>query len=664
MKHPFINLLKASRGSKHWAWFAFFSSFLVYLFTLSPDIGSVDSGELSLAVETLGISHPTGYPLYTLLGKVWTLAILGGRLAHKLNILSAVSLSAATALLALTAMELGAPVWIALAAGLLWAFSPLVWGQATVPEVYGLTCLIGIFLIWLALKFRKNGDIKYLLLSGFVAGLGLGNHATLLWYLPGCLLLAGGRLKRELWPAILLAISLFVLGLTIYLYLPIRANLDPLFNWGNPSNVQRFLWHISGRQYQVWMLNNSLPDLFKNLVHFARSWSRQPGIYISWVCLPGLVYTYIKNRTAFWAFLTVFATTLLYAINHSIPDAEAYYLPALAVSMLWVAWGLLFVHEAIKKYLPRIANYLSLLLCVTVVVAAFCHNYKTSNRRNNNFSYDFATDIFISAEPDAVILTDNRDFYDPCLYLQNHEGFRKDVCLIDGGLLKHSWYYRYLGKRYPDMFASCKAEIDAFLGQLTLYETKQKYDAFEIQRTYQRLLNALLLHNYYDRPPYITSNAASADYKNVAEFYERIPEGLLYRLRPAGSFYEFYSDTMFTRNYKTDTLRLTAREKRLYKIYPKMYYERGLICSQLNMYSEAVEQFKKALLYDSKHPRLYLYLGASYMGLGKAAEALACFELVLKLDPGNPVALDNINKLSPFVTPGGGLKAFKQELTD
>ena len=54
----------------------------------------------------------------------------------------------------------------------------------------------------------------------------------------------------------------FIIGFSVYLYLPIRANMNPTFIWGNPYNFERFYWHITGKQFSVWIFSaqGSIPD--------------------------------------------------------------------------------------------------------------------------------------------------------------------------------------------------------------------------------------------------------------------------------------------------------------------------------------------------------------------------------------------------------------------
>ena len=83
--------------------------FGVYLWTLCPTLYWGDCGELATVAVTLGIPHPTGYPLYCLLGKAWTLLLPFGSLVWRLNVLSALFGALAVACLYGCARAAGLP---------------------------------------------------------------------------------------------------------------------------------------------------------------------------------------------------------------------------------------------------------------------------------------------------------------------------------------------------------------------------------------------------------------------------------------------------------------------------------------------------------------------------------------------------------------------------
>src|SRR5689334_12351952 len=113
----------------------------LYVAGACPTIFVGDSGELVTAVDRLGIPHPTGYPLYVLAGKLWTLLLPAGSIAWRMSLFSAVTAGTTVAALALLGRRLGAGPVAAATGALLLATSPSFWGEANVQRVYALDAL-------------------------------------------------------------------------------------------------------------------------------------------------------------------------------------------------------------------------------------------------------------------------------------------------------------------------------------------------------------------------------------------------------------------------------------------------------------------------------------------------------------------------------------------
>ena len=228
-------------------------AFAVYLTTLAPGLThenyGADGGDLIAAARTLGVPHPPGYPTYTLLA--WLFSHLPvGILAYRVNLLSAVSAALAVALLYLTSQLLQPPdehpVWIPAATSLVFAFSPLLWSQAVITEVYALHTLFASLLLWLLVRWRTGARDPLIWLAAFTLGLGLGNHLTIIFVAPAALVLLWSERQRWFRVRVLLpAILAFILGLSIYVYLPLAAAQRPPVNWGNPQTWRGFLWTVT-----------------------------------------------------------------------------------------------------------------------------------------------------------------------------------------------------------------------------------------------------------------------------------------------------------------------------------------------------------------------------------------------------------------------------------
>jgi tetratricopeptide (TPR) repeat protein len=642
-----------SRRPRLWAGLIFLAALLVYSWTASPGVGPIDSAELSLVARTLGIAHPTGYPFYTVLGRTWVMPMPAGiDLAGSLNILSSIVMAMAAALLFLLLQELGVAYLAAAAGALLWAFAPLVWEQATMLEVYGLGSFFGVLLLWLSSRYRNKGDIRFLLLIGFIAGLGLGNHLTLLWYLPGCLILILSRAWKEARGGLLYMAVFFLLGLSIYVFLPLRSRLDPLLNWGDPSNWERMINHLTGRQYRVWMLKNGWPEIAANIRRFLLEVIRQPTIYLSWLALAGMFGLWLRDRMVLLAAASLFVFSAAYAVNYSIPDISTYYLPALAATAILSGFGLDILGNKTGLLLPHKEKKIAYLIFLLPLLALWW-NFRDADRHGDNFTTCYASDVLLSAAPNAVIITGNWDLYAPCLYLLLEHGYRPDLALVDKELLRRRWYFRYLERRHPDLVNSCRPEIDAYLPLLERFEKGLPYDAGEIQSRYIALLNALLLRNYYDRPPYMGESSDKGDYAQIAPSCQLIPDGLLFRVRLPGPYQINGFDSLFSQPARVrDTVKLSQREKVLYKNYPRMLYQKGVYLAQALCYEQSLQYFRRALEYDPDRPAVYLGIGGAYMGLNQVEAAVESFRKALILDPDNETARENLEKLRIFIKPG------------
>ena len=135
----------------------FAASLALYVHTLAPSVATLfdDSLEFHLVGYRLGIAHPTGYPLYTLLGKLFTLAPWHN-VAWRVNLLSAVAGALAVVFVYLAARQLTERRLPALLGGAALALSPVFWSQAVVAEVYTLAAAFVALLLWLALRWVRR----------------------------------------------------------------------------------------------------------------------------------------------------------------------------------------------------------------------------------------------------------------------------------------------------------------------------------------------------------------------------------------------------------------------------------------------------------------------------------------------------------------------------
>jgi hypothetical protein len=499
-------------------WLVVPAAFVVYFITISPAVGLIDSGELAAGCYLLNILHPTGYPLYTMLGRLATLVPVG-MVVNRVAVLSAVLAAAGVGLTLLLGLRLGVSRSVAGASAMLLGFSFPVWAVAVDVEVYSLT-LVLVALVWLAVESADRGGSMPVL--AYVAGLALTNHMSSASAVLGAALTVILVCRRELprrGPALVL---LFLLGISPYLFLVLRARAGPLLAWGTPYNPERLWWHVTGKQYQVWMFSQSFAEVLRNAGRGAALLARS----FLYVLVPVVLYGAVRlsrSRRSLAVGLAVSAVfSFAYAVNYSIPDIESYYLPCLVALALFGMVGLEGLARRVGKW--RHAAWVA-------GVAALLLNFGVAGKQGDYVAYDLAMNTLASAEQNATIITDWWDVYSPVFYLQHVDGVRPDVCMIDKELVRRSWYFNHLSRAHPWLAERSRLEIDGYRRYLDQFEHGRLQEPAEIQRRYIALLESFVTRNP-ERPAYTTYGVeAGLDAQQMLAGVSRVPVGLLYQIR-------------------------------------------------------------------------------------------------------------------------------------
>jgi hypothetical protein len=240
----------------------------VYIASASHEPGSWDTAELQGVPYILGISHPTGFPLYVLLGYAWSHLLPFGSIAFRMNAMSAVAMAAAGSTAYAVSLELGAWRPIALLATLWYAFAQDVWSHANRAEAQDLAVMCEALAIYAFLRWMKEADGKWLVAAGALVGLGLASHPNAIWLVPAFVvgIFVARRRPRARRVAVCAAIAIG--GLLLYAYLPLRSayvvahGLDPtavlpgtdggiFWNYNDPSTPSGLLRALSGSESQA-----------------------------------------------------------------------------------------------------------------------------------------------------------------------------------------------------------------------------------------------------------------------------------------------------------------------------------------------------------------------------------------------------------------------------
>lgn len=565
---------------------SFVVPFIVYMITLAPDVTFIDAGELAAVATKLGIAHPTGYPLFTVLGKLFTLIPLGEEI-YMLNFMNAVISSAAVLMffnlmvLILRNLKLSDEdenyksisdnvlFNISIAGSLLLAFSKTFWDTANAIEVYSLHTFFLITNIYLFLKANgcyysgktgKEQCEKNWLLFAFVLGLSFTNHLSTIFLSVGFLYLyfAVNGLNRLSLRRILILSIPFLAGYSFYIYFFARAD-NPVLSWGYPATIENFWRHFSGKQFSVWMFS-SFENAGKQFGYFTKNYPEEYFYFPLLIALPGLFTMFKKSKRLFYFTLLLFVFCVLYAINYDIYDIDSYFLLAIIVTAIWICFGFIYLFNKFGSGKKELSAAFMLVCLIPLI-----KNYESADESKNYFVRDFTMNVFKSAPENSIIFSTQWDFWvSSSIYQQYVKNIRKDLAIIDKELMRKSWYIRHLQMHYPEIYDKSKTEFETYLAELIKFEQNpgrytspktetDRQDLMKIQSAFLNLLNSIVDKNYSGRNFYVTYEIEQDKNERFAKDYSRIPQGLLIKYSKEKDFDNYeYPEFDFTITDKTD----------------------------------------------------------------------------------------------------------------
>ncbi len=500
-----------------WAGLTALVIFLIYLATLAPTTAFWDTSEYIAAAKVLGIPHPPGNPLFTILAHTFGLLPLAASYAVRINLFAAVCSAVAAGCWFLVADRWLQPIvtvrwarWGAAFAGVLvGATSWTVWNQSTVNEkVYTVSLMSMALCMWLVVHWGDDEPgphrDRWLVLIAYVMALSSTNHLMALLAIPALavyVFFTDWRVLTRPWVLVSIAAAVAV-GISLnYFYLPIRAGQFPPINEGEPigffsqalsdvlNRVQYGKPSVLDRQTCVgqpaWLLCGFIAQLGNFWEYFtwqfARDWGRWAGVATALFTGLGLVglYTLWKNdRRAGWAAILLLGTltvALVFYMNfkygfsqypdkpelpREVRERDYFFLGSFSAYGVFVALGLGAAMQALADLAGRAGGHPRWALASPVLALAIIPtfgNRLTASRANETVARDFAVDLLESVEPYGILITagDNDTF--PLWYAQEVEGVRRDVTLANLSLMNTRWHLKQLHRRRTPDFDPARA---------------------------------------------------------------------------------------------------------------------------------------------------------------------------------------------------------------
>ncbi len=438
----------------------------VYRATLCPTVSLGDGGELTTCAYTLGIPHPTGYPLYCLAGKVASWLLPGLTVAWRLNLWSSVLAAATAAMSAWVALVATGSGLGGLLTGLTLALTAPLWSQALSAEVYTLHAalmmaqVLAFTLAWERAGQGRSPD-RCLLACAALFGLGCTNHITTVTFAPGlavgCLWLDPSLMRAPRRLGKLAAAAL--LPLLLYAYLPLRSLANPPNDWGDPQTLSRFLDHVRGAQYQGRLGAFTSSEWLGNAAAFARKAAGELGPAGCLFALVGLAALGASVRPLLAMLLLLALANVAFYSNYLAFDVSDFYLPAHLVAALFAGLGVARGEVAARRLLPTAVALALVFVAVALPAGKLAVGWPQVDRSGFAVARDYALNLFRSAGPGALVFAEGSSKLFPMEYLQLCEGVRPDVRLIH----RHGQIFGELYRGRTDAAGRLAAEDEAIL---------------------------------------------------------------------------------------------------------------------------------------------------------------------------------------------------------
>jgi len=442
--------------------------FSVLLVSIAPSNGWLDTSGLAIGSYQLGINHPPAEPLYTMLGKMACFLPIAN-IAFRLNVLSAIFLVLSFIVfykLSLSIFKVEKDVakkLLIIGVGLVVFFSWSLMVQGVRAELYSLNLFLSLAIISCFI------NEKYSFLGFFLLGLSLGCHHLLtVALMPGLLFLVVKKGKTASF--YLNGAFLLLIGASVFLFLPLRADTNPLYSFGSPDNLDRFWWVLSGKLYSAY---ESIAGFkaYENLIKIVDLFIGSIPLVVG-IGAAGIFLFAYKNRrrgTALSLILLVnvgliFANMQFYTDN---PDAHGYLLISFCILGLGLPFLLFFLLDMLKNKSTFNKEHVLISAIVALLfIMALSKIFLTHNRYDRSKDYSagvFSKAILGSTPYGSYIFAGSFATYSVTAYKIWLEGYRSDLKLIYAGLLANEGYQRNVAYNYreiPQLLNSSPLKLD------------------------------------------------------------------------------------------------------------------------------------------------------------------------------------------------------------
>ncbi|HEX5040473.1 MAG TPA: DUF2723 domain-containing protein [Candidatus Limnocylindria bacterium] len=441
------------------------AAFAIYLRTMMPGTGFWDTAEAQTVPATLSIFHPTGFPLYALLGWAWSHLPLGDSVAWRMNLLSGVCVALAAGLVVLITGHLVLERdrrLRAVAAGIggaAFAFAAEPWENAGRADIHAVNVFFVALIVWLlfawaaAERVRSADSGRWLVAAALAFGLGIAAHPLVgltAFGIAAWLLLVDRHLWRR-WRLVAACAAMIAIGIGLYGYIWVRAVMapaPPLF-YAHPNTWENFRYLVFAEQF-----THLFEDFESPLAQLSSKWNDAERVLaaqfnvVGWLLIAlGASVLAVRRWPALLLLALIALANVFYAMNFRDGDIDRYYLPTIVVSAPLIGVAIaaiadtvagavvdasanLVTTRAAQRRAATVAGALVLALGLLLPAVSLASGYQAQDRSQNREADAWVASVYQQLPPNAVVIS-WWSYSTPLWYHRWVLGERPDVTIID-----------------------------------------------------------------------------------------------------------------------------------------------------------------------------------------------------------------------------------------
>ncbi|MCB0407309.1 MAG: DUF2723 domain-containing protein, partial [Bdellovibrionales bacterium] len=587
-----------------------------------------------------------------------------GNVATRINFMSALSQIGAGLMMFLLFRRWMRNIWVAWLVVGIFSFSPLIWRYAVVAEVFTLNNLFLSSLLYILYRFYEQPSRKWILWFAGVFGLACSHHHTILFFMVPIFLTVVFYHHKLIFEAktFFAALGVWLLGFLPYLYLPFASAPLYIFNWGKAHTWQGFKTHFFRSEYGTFQLASGDKDYSNFLFSLGQYAKDTLDQYLIVGVIPILIALFViirdwKKQSQFVKTLVISATFYLLVFhvlanmdlsNRLFYDIQSrFWMAPNIVASLLMGYGILYLVRRGQEQFPKMLWGQALAVgCIGLIGLQVGLHYKVEDYSKNTVFEKVGRSMLDSLPQNAILFLRGDIYVNAVRYLQEVEGYRKDVAALPFDLLWWPWM---------------KANVEKSLPQVTLPGDVYRYQ----KRQYGQFHLKDLLDANIGHAEIFIGKLRSDEMQIISKDYELWNMGFLNKVERKDkpfNFKEYMSEAKAFEDYmppKKTEIRDKSWEAFVYYNYWDRELDRGRqIFEEAARRGNDLELIKyganimKKIIENHPNPPLIVYknLGVAYQFMGKVEPQyntlmVQAWKEYLKRNPVNDPDLNNIKIL-------------------